>query len=75
MAKTTLDARGLICPLPVLRAKRKLNELAPGDILEIFATDPNAKTDITSLCASNGHELVESGFSEGVFTLVVRKAG
>ena len=73
MAKTTLDARGLICPLPVLKANKAIKDLNPGGILEILATDANADSDIASFCKSAGHELVESVLSEGVFTIIVRK--
>jgi tRNA 2-thiouridine synthesizing protein A len=73
MATSTLDVRGLACPLPVLRANKALRGLAAGDELTVLATDPAAPKDFQSFCATSGHRLVASSEAEGVFTLVVRK--
>ena len=54
------DATGLLCPLPVLRANRKLRELAPGGLLTVRATDPAAEADFPAFCRQTGHELVSS---------------
>lgn len=75
MAKTILDARGLICPLPVLRAIRALKSQVTGDILEIVATDANAGADLAAFCKSSGHVLLNSRQDKGVFTIVLRKSG
>lgn len=53
-----LDARGLLCPLPVLKARKRLLALAPGDVLEVTADDPAAIVDVPHFCAEGGHELV-----------------
>ncbi len=53
-----LDARGLLCPLPVLRARKRLMSLAPGQILRILADDPAALVDIPHFCAEQGHALI-----------------
>ncbi|CDP51827.1 sulfurtransferase TusA family protein [Paradevosia shaoguanensis] len=55
-AETILDARGLKCPLPVLKAEKRLAELPPGATLVILATDPVAKIDIPLFCMQQGHQ-------------------
>ncbi len=55
-----LDVTGLTCPLPVLRAQKRLRELAPGTVLTVLATDPIAAIDFPHFCQESGHELVES---------------
>jgi len=50
-----LDARGLLCPLPALKARRALASLAPGDTLVVLATDPEAPVDVGALAAEGGH--------------------
>ncbi|TVR80827.1 MAG: sulfurtransferase TusA family protein [Rhodospirillales bacterium] len=74
MADTILDASGLQCPLPVLRANRALRPLAAGDRLTVIATDPSAPADFRQFCRQTGHDLVESTAADGVFTIVLRKA-
>jgi len=69
----TLDARGLKCPLPVLRARKSMREVAPGELLKVLATDPGAPKDFVHFCETTGHELVESSESDGVYSLVIRK--
>lgn len=73
MADHVLDARGLQCPLPVLRANKMLKSLPAGCELEILATDPAAPTDFASFCKTTGHLLVASGEADGIYTIVVRK--
>jgi tRNA 2-thiouridine synthesizing protein A len=53
-----LDARGLLCPLPVLRARKRLMALAPGQVLRLVADDPAALIDIPHFCAEQGHVLI-----------------
>lgn len=55
----TLDATGLLCPLPVLKARRALKPLAPGAVLEVLATDPGAVKDFAHFCTTTGCELLE----------------
>ena len=55
--KTTIDARRLLCPLPVIRAQDKVAELQNGDQLEVICTDPGAKQDIPAWCRINGHQI------------------
>ena len=61
----TLDATGLLCPLPVLKARRALKPLAPGAVLEVLATDPGATKDFEHFCQTTGCELVGSSTGEG----------
>src|SRR3546814_5352283 len=59
LSVTSLDATGLKCPLPVLRARKAMKGVAGGDILEVRATDPGAVADFKSFCETTGDELVE----------------
>lgn len=68
-----LDAKGLTCPLPVLRARKAMKPLAPGDRLRIEATDPAAPKDFAAFCQTTGDRLVDSSEADGVFTFVVEK--
>ena len=68
-----LDARGLNCPLPILRTKKALNDLTGGQTLRVVATDPGAIKDFQAFAKQNGNELVESGEANGEFTFVLRK--
>ena len=72
---TTLDydATGLVCPLPVLRANRKLRELPAGGLLTVRATDPAAEQDFPSFCKQTGHELVSATREGDVLIFVIRK--
>ena len=54
-----LDARGLNCPLPILRTKKAIAELNSGEVLKIVATDPGAVKDFEAFCRTTGNELVE----------------
>ncbi|MGE0210446.1 MAG: sulfurtransferase TusA family protein [Parvibaculaceae bacterium] len=69
-----LDARGLQCPLPVLKARKRLEELAVGGTLRVLATDPAAAIDFPHFCAEAGHELVEAGADGAVLTFLIRKS-
>lgn len=58
-ADLELDAIGLLCPLPVLKARKRLKEMRAGEVLCVLATDPAAVVDIPHFCAEAGHELVD----------------
>ncbi len=76
MSEISLDARGLICPLPVLRAKKMLNGVPPGGELTVLATDPSSVSDFQAFCRQPGLELVEwAEDAEGVFRYRIRKTG
>ncbi len=68
-----LDAEGLKCPLPVLRARKAIKSLAIGAELTVSATDPAAPKDFKVFCEQAGHELVASTEADGVFTFVLRR--
>ena len=57
---TTLDARGLLCPLPVIRTQDRIRSLEAGDVLEVVATDPGVLHDIPAWCRVHGHRLLVS---------------
>lgn len=70
----TLDAKGLHCPLPMLRAKKALATLEAGAILEVLATDKGAPDDFVAFCHHTGHELLLSEvLGDGTFRLVLRR--
>ncbi len=69
-----LDVKGLACPLPVLKAKKRLKELESGDILVVLATDPSSVKDFAAFCDLTGHHLVASGECDGTFRFELRKA-
>lgn len=69
-----LDARGLRCPLPVLKMEKRLAAVAPGASLMVLATDPIAKIDIPLYCTQHGHACVTSE-ENGVLRFTIRKAG
>lgn len=75
MSDHRLDARGLLCPLPVLRAQKLLRGMAVGDRLTVEATDPSAPRDFAAFCGTTGHRLLRSETLEGVFVMTLEKAG
>jgi tRNA 2-thiouridine synthesizing protein A len=75
MTEQTLDARGLNCPLPILRAKKALKDMKSGDILVIHATDPGAVKDFEAFCRSTGNALLESNAGNGEFQFRIRAQG
>jgi TusA-related sulfurtransferase/rhodanese-related sulfurtransferase len=68
-----LDARGLNCPLPILRTKKALNEMALGQVLRIVATDPGSVRDFQAFSRQTGHELLSSEQTAGEFCFLLRK--
>jgi tRNA 2-thiouridine synthesizing protein A len=70
----SLDARGLNCPLPILRARKAINGLNPGDILEVTATDPGSVKDMAAFCDQTGNELLESNAAGSGFVFLIRKS-
>ncbi len=69
-----LDTKGLKCPLPVLRARKAMQALAPGEVLRIEATDPGAVKDFAHFCAATGHRMVEQSETQGVYVFLIRKS-
>jgi tRNA 2-thiouridine synthesizing protein A len=70
-----LDARGLNCPLPILRAKKALKDVPTGEVLEIRATDPGAVKDFEAFCRTTGNELLESTAKGNEFIFRIRHTG
>ena len=68
-----LDARGLRCPLPILRCKKGIAELEGGQVLKVVATDPGATKDFQAFCRQTGHELLSQEQREQEFTFYIRK--
>ena len=69
-----LDASGLNCPLPILRAKKALAELTAGQVLHIIATDPGSVKDFEAFANQTGNELMESSENGGKFEFLIKKA-
>ena len=68
-----LDVTGLTCPMPLLKAKQKLNQIQPGETLHVMATDPGSMRDFASFIKLTSHELLESREEEGVYHYLIRK--
>jgi tRNA 2-thiouridine synthesizing protein A len=73
MADQTLDAQGLNCPLPVLKAKKALGNVPTGGILEVLATDPGTVKDFAAFCRHTGNELLESNEDGGVYSFLIKR--
>ena len=71
----TLDATGLLCPLPVLKAAKRLRAMPAGAVLELRANDPAAVVDVPHFCAEQGHTLLSAQDADGIQTYRIRKAG
>ncbi len=72
MADQTLDAKGLNCPLPILKAKKALKGVPAGGTLEIEATDPGSVADFEAFCRTTGNELMESSVDGGVYRFLIK---
>lgn len=72
-ADKLLDAKGLACPMPIVKTKKAMDELESGQILEIHATDKGAKNDLSAWAKSGGHELLEHNEENGVFKFYLKK--
>ncbi|MEW5757617.1 MAG: sulfurtransferase TusA family protein [Pseudomonadota bacterium] len=75
MSRHTLDARRLLCPLPVIRTQNAAKKLAPGDVLEVTCTDPGAESDIPAWCRINGHEVIGIEHDAGELVITLRIKG
>lgn len=73
MNEAELDARGLLCPLPVLKARKRLGALGVGDVLSILADDPAAVIDVPHFCTEQGHELLSSTPEGSAMRYCIRK--
>jgi len=72
MTRYELDARRMLCPMPVIKTQNRVKELAVGDILDVVCTDPGALSDIPAWARINDHEIVETGENDGEIIITVR---
>ncbi len=72
MAEHLLDAKGLNCPLPILKAKKALKDVPTGEVLQVLSTDPGSMADFEAFCRTTGNELVESKSEGGIYTFLIR---
>ena len=72
-ADVSLDTKGMKCPLPILKAKNALRDMATGDVLFVESTDPGSIADFKSFCDTTGHELLSSDSSDDVYTYCIKK--
>jgi tRNA 2-thiouridine synthesizing protein A len=72
MADQLLDAKGLNCPLPIVKAKKALKDVPLGGTLEVLATDPGSVADFDAFCRATGNELLESTQIENVYRFLIK---
>ena len=73
MADKTLDTKGLNCPLPILKAKKAIQDVPAGGTLEVLATDPGSVADFQAFCRQTKHTLVEQTEAAGVFRFLIQR--
>ncbi len=71
MTHFTLDARRLLCPLPVIRTQNKIKTLQTGDVLEVICTDPGANHDIPAWCRIHGHKIIDTVVEEDEIRITI----
>jgi tRNA 2-thiouridine synthesizing protein A len=69
----SLDLRGLACPLPIAKTAIAIKKLQPGDLVEVFATDPGSVADFAAWCGKTGNTLIESSVQDGVHRFLISK--
>ncbi|PEJ59131.1 hypothetical protein CN692_06535 [Bacillus sp. AFS002410] len=69
-----LDAKGLACPMPIVKTKKAMNEIEFGEVLEIHATDKGAKNDLSAWATSGGHELLKYEEDNDIFKFWIKKS-
>ncbi len=74
MADQVLDAKGLNCPLPILKAKKTLKGMESGQVLEILSTDPGSVADFAAFCNQTGNELLTSATEGDVYKFEIKKS-
>lgn len=72
-ADKVLDAKGLACPMPIVKTRKVMKEMDSGEVLEILATDKGAKADLAAWAKSGGHELLDSQENGDVFSFWIKK--
>ncbi len=74
MADVVLDAKGLNCPLPILKAKKALKDVPPGGTLQVIATDPGSVADFEAFCRTTGNQLLDSTADGGTYTFLIKNS-
>jgi tRNA 2-thiouridine synthesizing protein A len=74
MADVVLDAKGLNCPLPILKAKKALKDVPPGGTLQVISTDPGSVADFEAFCRTTGHQLMDSSADGGTYTFLIKNS-
>ena len=69
-----LDAKGLNCPLPILKTKVLLNKMQAEEVLFVEATDPHSQVDFEAYCARTKHEIIKSTLSDGIYGFFIKRA-
>lgn len=72
-ADQTLDVKGMKCPMPVIKAKKAIEELKVGQVLEVVATDPGSMADFQAWTKNTGHELIAAEVKEGFYRYKIKK--
>jgi tRNA 2-thiouridine synthesizing protein A len=72
-ADREVDARGLNCPLPILRTKKALNDMVSGQVLRVLATDPGSVRDFEAFAKQTGNQLLQHVEQDGVFSFLVKR--
>ena len=73
--KAVIDARGLACPMPLVKLRQALMVVAPGEVVRLLATDPQTPDDVGEFCVAAGHTLLDHRREGELISLVVEKAG
>ncbi|SDP75318.1 sulfurtransferase TusA family protein [Desulforhopalus singaporensis] len=73
VAKNVLDAKGLSCPMPLLRTKKEIGKMASGEILQVDGTDPGSRNDIPGWCERSGHEYLGEKEGSGFISFFIKK--
>ncbi len=73
IAVISLNLKGLSCPLPIVKTAKAMKGLAPGELIEVFATDPGSVPDFKAWAQSTGNQLMESSEAGGVYRFVLKK--
>lgn len=72
MSNYQLDARHMLCPLPIIKTQDRVAELSSGDVLEVTCTDPGALNDLPAWCKINGHEVLETRESDDEVMIILK---
>lgn len=72
-ADKELDTRGLNCPMPIMKAKKAMNDIGAGQVLKVVSTDPGSVKDFSAFVKQTGYEMLESSQGGGEFTFYLKK--